>query len=55
MGGWSWNWKLGDVRRVPYRLPELIKAVTNNETIYIPEGEKDVDNLAKIGFVATCN
>lgn len=45
---------LGDVRRVLYRLPELIKADTN-EPVYIPEGEKDVDTLARLGLVATCN
>jgi putative DNA primase/helicase len=54
-GHGGWNWKLGDVRRVPYRLPELIKAVAAGETIYIPEGEKDVDNLRAIGFAATTN
>jgi Protein of unknown function (DUF3631) len=40
--------------KVPYRLPELIAAAPTMP-IYIVEGEKDVDNLAKIGFVATCN
>jgi putative DNA primase/helicase len=52
-GGWSW--KLGDIRRVPYRLPELLKAVASGETIYIPEGEKDCDNLREIGLAATTN
>jgi hypothetical protein len=40
--------------KVPYRLPELIAAAPTMP-IYIVEGEKDVDRLAKIGFVATCN
>jgi Protein of unknown function (DUF3631) len=40
--------------KVPYRLPELIAAAPTTP-IYIVEGEKDVDSLAKIGFVATCN
>ena len=39
--------------KVPYRLPELTSAAPTTP-IYIVEGEKDVDNLAKIGFVATC-
>ena len=52
-GGWIWN--LQDTRRVPYMLPELIKAVAAGETIYIPEGEKDVDNLIAIGVAATTN
>ena len=51
----GWVWKLGDARRVPYLLPELVKAVAAGETIYVPEGEKDVDNLRAIGFAATTN
>lgn len=48
-GGWIWN--LEGVEIIPYRLPELIKA----ETVFIPEGEKDCDNLRKLGVAATCN
>jgi putative DNA primase/helicase len=40
--------------KVPYMLPQLLAAAPATP-IYIVEGEKDVDNLAKIGFVATCN
>jgi putative DNA primase/helicase len=36
-------------------LPELVKAAATGETIYVPEGEKDVDNLRAIGFAATTN
>jgi len=46
-GGWIKGIK--GVRRVLYRLPEVVKA---NE-ILIAEGEKDADNLSKIGFKAT--
>lgn len=46
---------LGDVKRVLYRLPELTRAVKNGNTIFIPEGEKDVDNLIERGLSATCN
>jgi hypothetical protein len=52
-GGWTWN--LQGTRRVPYLLPELVKAVAAGETIYIPEGEKDVDSLRAIGFASTTN
>jgi hypothetical protein len=52
--GGGWDWKLGDVRRVPYRLPELLAAPAD-AMVFIPEGEKDVDNLVKLGLVATCN
>jgi hypothetical protein len=52
-GGWIRN--LQDTRRVPSLLPELIHAVAAGETIYVPEGEKDVDNLRAIGLAATTN
>ena len=44
-------WNLKGVRRVLYRLPEILKA----DEVLIFEGEKDVDRAAKMGFVATCN
>jgi putative DNA primase/helicase len=47
----GWEWKLGDVRRVLYRLPELLKQ--KSRPVIIVEGEKDVDNLRKIGLLAT--
>ncbi len=52
----GWVWDLEGVRRVPYRLPELIAAVAEGKVIYITEGEKDADRLtAETGRVATCN
>jgi hypothetical protein len=51
----KWIWNLRGVRRVLYRLRELIAAISAGQTIYIAEGEKDVDALVKHGFVATCN
>lgn len=42
-----WEWKLEGVRRVLYRLPQIIAAVRNGETIWIPEGEKDVRTLVE--------
>jgi len=53
-GAGDWIWKLNGVRRVPYRLPELL-AADLKAVVYIVEGEKDVDALVKRGFVATCN
>ncbi len=52
-GGWSW--KLGDVRRVIYRLPEVIKEAKGGGTVYVVEGEKDVAALVGVGLCATCN
>jgi hypothetical protein len=46
-------WKLGDVRRVLYRLSELIEAISGEHTVFVVEGEKDVENLAKLNIVAT--
>ena len=40
--------------KIPYRLPELLAAPLT-APVYVVEGEKDGDNLAKLGFVATCN
>ena len=42
------------VSRVLYKLPDIAAAGLENN-IYIVEGEKDADTLAKMGFVATCN
>jgi hypothetical protein len=52
--GGGWDWKVKGVRLVPYRLPELL-AADPADIVFIPEGEKDVDNLAKLGLLATCN
>ncbi len=51
-GSGGWEYKLGDARRVLYRLPELSSC---NGLVFICEGEKDVDNLLAIGLTATCN
>jgi uncharacterized protein DUF3631 len=40
--------------KIPYMLPQMIAAAPATP-IYVVEGEKDADNLANIGFVATCN
>lgn len=45
---------LGDTRRVLYRLPEVL-AADPSRTVYVCEGEKDVDALVERGYVATCN
>ena len=50
-GGWIWN--LGDVARVLYRLPELVASVADGRPVFVVEGEKDADNLAALGVVAT--
>jgi putative DNA primase/helicase len=52
-GRGGWIWKLDDTRRVPYRLPALIKAVASHRIVVIVEGEKDVDALRALGLDAT--
>jgi hypothetical protein len=54
-GAGGWTWRLGDVRRVLYRLTELVAGVAAGAAVYLVEGEKDVDGLAALGLVATCN
>ena len=38
-----------------YRLPELIEGVAAGGTVYVAEGEKDVESLRALGEVATCS
>jgi hypothetical protein len=38
-----------------YRLPQVLKAIADGRPIVTVEGEKDADNLWKIGIPATCN
>ena len=51
-GNGGWIWRLGHTPRVLYRLPELL-AAQPDEWSLIVEGEKDADNLARLGAVAT--
>lgn len=48
-GGGGWIWNLGDCRRVPYHLPEIIAA----SSVVVVEGNKDADTAAKLGLAAT--
>jgi hypothetical protein len=43
----------GAANLVLYRLPHVTKALANGATIFVCEGEKDADNIAALGFVAT--
>jgi putative DNA primase/helicase len=50
--GAGWIWKLGkDIPRLPYRLPQL----QGHSSIYIVEGEKDVESMWARNLPATCN
>lgn len=47
----KWIYNLQGVQLIPYNLPDVLKA----ESIIIVEGEKDVERLKSIGFVASCS
>jgi hypothetical protein len=51
----SWSWSTRGIPKVLYRLPETLKAIADGDNIYICEGEKDVNEMVKRGFPATCN
>ncbi|MCK4414944.1 MAG: hypothetical protein KAY32_15525 [Candidatus Eisenbacteria sp.] len=50
-GGWIWNLK--GVHPVLYGLPALL--AKSDESVFIPEGEKDVDRLCELGLLGTTN
>lgn len=50
----GWEWGMKGVERTLYRLPELL-AADPGKVVWIAEGEKDVDRLASLGLIATCN
>lgn len=52
-GGWIWN--MQGIKPLPYKLAGLLAALERGETVFIVEGEKDVDNLLVLGLTATCN
>jgi putative DNA primase/helicase len=52
--GRGWDWSVEGVRKVLYRLPELL-AVSPDATVFIVEGEKDADLLWEHGKPATTN
>lgn len=54
-GKGGWDYKLGNTRRVIYRLPQVIEAIKDGRTIYVTEGEKDVHAIESTGNIATCN
>lgn len=53
-GGWSKGTKGVDTK-ILYRADETAKAIAEGRIILVAEGEKDVDNLWRLGFAATCN
>lgn len=52
--GDTWTWSLNGVKRVPYMLPNIIES-SDEDTIFVVEGEKDVHTLNAKGILATTN
>lgn len=54
--GWSYGLKAAGIKRVPYRLKNVVMASAKHRQIIVVEGEKDVESVEKaLGMVATCN
>ncbi len=49
--GDKWVWNLQGVKLIPYNLQAVMAA----DTVFVVEGEKDVDSMCKAGYTATCN
>lgn len=49
------RWKAKGFPPVLYRLPEVAAAIAAGTPVYVVEGEKDADNAAAAGLVATTN
>ena len=53
-GSGGWLYKLGDIERVLYRLPELLESDPDT-WVFVCEGEKSTKVVASLGLVATTN
>lgn len=51
----DWYWNLGSTKPVLYHLPAVKAAIESGDTIFIAEGEKDVERLRSGGLCATTN
>lgn len=52
-GGWVYN--LEGIGHRLYQLPKVLQAIKDGVTVFVVEGEKDVETLEKLGLVATTN
>src|SRR5262245_26588165 len=48
-------WNMDGVERLPYRLPEVMRAIKLGQVVFVVEGEKCADALWLNGIPATCN
>ena len=49
------QWGIKGVRRILYRLPHLMNISTQDQIVFVCEGEKDADALAALDVVTTTN
>lgn len=49
----GYRWSIKGVRKLIYRLPQVVAAIAAGQTVYVVEGEKDADRLATLGLCAT--
>jgi replicative DNA helicase len=47
------NWKMQGVEPLLYRLPSVLRGISEGFAIHYVEGEKDADTLANLGYFAT--
>jgi hypothetical protein len=47
----GYHFEFRECLRVPYRLPKVLAA----ETVFLPEGEKDVHTVERLNLVGSCN
>lgn len=52
-GRGGWEYSLGDIPKVLFNLPAVLKAKKDKIPIWVVEGEKDANTLNDLGFVAT--
>lgn len=46
---------LDGITRIPYNLPDILKAIGTGEVIAVVEGEKSADLLSSLGIATTCS
>ncbi len=52
-GNRGWSWGLGNASPVLYHLSSVIQTIQTGETLFLVEGEKDVERLNSVGLAAT--
>jgi putative DNA primase/helicase len=55
LGNGAHTYKIANVPRRLYRLPEVLAAKASGQPIVVVEGEKDADRVSSLGFAATTN